>query len=91
MPVDRRTQRADNGDLIVGSYDAALQRTGLRRISLGVCDNRCSPLANLAPIAYGWPDAAPASSKRCPMCGERLKRMTHYRWDAPIQLLGVTE
>jgi hypothetical protein len=90
MPVDRRTQYADNGDIIVGSYDAALQRTELQHMSLGVCDNRCSPLSNLAPIAYGWAGTEPASRKRCPMCGDSLKRMTHHSWDAPIQLLGVT-
>ena len=89
MTIDKRTERPGGDDLIVGSYDAALEHTGHKRLSLGVCDNRCSPLVNLAPIAYGWPGTEPASSKTCPMCGRRLKRMSHHSWDAPIQLVGV--
>ena len=86
-----RTQYAANGDLIVNCYATALEMMGKGHISLGVCDMRCTPLKDLAPLACGWGGTAPASSKHCPICGRALKRMTHHNWDGSIQLLGFTK
>ena len=86
-----RTQYADNGDLIVNCYATALEMMGKGYVSLGVCDMRCTPLKDLAPLAFGWLGTAPASSKRCPICSRCLKRMTHHNWDGSIQLLGFTK
>ena len=86
-----RTQYAANGDLIVNCYATALEIMGKVHISLGVCDMRCTSLKDLAPLACGWGGTAPASSKRCPICGRPLRRMTHHNWDGSIQLLGFTK
>jgi hypothetical protein len=80
---------ADNGDPVARDYEKALSLANARRISLGVCERRCSWLKNRKPLAFGWRGTSPASSHRCPVCGSRLKRMTHYRWAGCVQLLGL--
>jgi len=80
---------ADNGDLVAYDYDKALSLVEASRISLGVCERRCSSLKDLKPLAFGWLGTAPASSRQCPICGSNLKRMTHYHWDGCVQLLGL--
>lgn len=84
-------QLAPDGDVIVGCYALALEAAGAVRLSLGICDSRCSSLKDLAPMAFGWRGTDPASLKRCPLCGNCLKRLSRHCWDRPIQLLGVKE
>ena len=80
---------ADNGDPVAHDYEKALSLADASRISLGICEQRCSSLKDRQPLAFGWRGTAPASSRRCPICGSSLKRMTHYQWAGRVQLLGM--
>jgi hypothetical protein len=58
-----------------------------RTLSLGRCPDRCTYLQHRMPLCWAWTGTDPASSKRCPICGEPLKRMSRWNWDGYVAIL----
>ena len=57
-------------------------------LTLGVCPNRCSSDAHLAPQAYGylldWWECKAKSQLQCPHCGTPLRRVSRHNWDGQV-------